>query len=110
MKINHTMTTLSEAMNHFREEYNYDFDVEGRNIIIRDKNKIFKADELTILQSLRFEGQSDPADMSVLYLIEADSGEKGMFIDAYGTYADQDGINADELVKAMKISDNHSKE
>ena len=36
----------------------------------------------------RFEGDSDPADNSILYVVETNDGTKGTLIDAYGPYAD----------------------
>lgn len=53
-----------------------------------DSGRTFKADELTIVEHYRFEGASDPDDMSVVYAIEVDSGPKGIIADAYGLYAD----------------------
>ena len=37
----------------------------------------------------RFEGQSDPADSAIMYVIETTDGLKGILIDAYGAYADE---------------------
>ena len=36
----------------------------------------------------RFEGVSDPDDMSILYAIETRSGVRGTLADAFGAYAD----------------------
>jgi hypothetical protein len=52
-----------------------------------DSGRTFKADELTIVEHYRFEGASDPDDMSVVYAIEVDGGPKGIIADAYGLYA-----------------------
>jgi hypothetical protein len=37
---------------------------------------------------MRFEGASDPADNTILYVIETNDGIKGTLVDAYGSYAD----------------------
>ena len=37
----------------------------------------------------RFEGESDPDDNAILYVIETTDGLKGTLIDAYGVYNDQ---------------------
>ena len=42
-----------------------------------DSGRTFKAEELTIVEHYRFEGASDPDDMSVVYAIESDDGLKG---------------------------------
>ncbi len=52
-----------------------------------DSGRTFKADELTIVEHYRFEGASDPDDMSVVYAIEVEGGLKGIIADAYGLYA-----------------------
>lgn len=49
--------------------------------------RTFKADELTIVEHYRFEGVSDPDDMSVVYAIESHDGLKGVVADAFGLYA-----------------------
>lgn len=36
----------------------------------------------------RFEGVSDPDDMSIVYAIEATGGRRGTLTDAFGVYAD----------------------
>ena len=55
-----------------------------------DSGRTFKADELTIVEHYRFEGASDPDDMSVVYAIEIDGGPKGIIADAFGLYANPD--------------------
>jgi hypothetical protein len=50
--------------------------------------KIYAPTDIRITNFYRFEGESDPADSSILYAIETTSGEKGTLTDAYGTYSD----------------------
>ena len=50
--------------------------------------RTFKADELTIRGYYRFEGVSDPDDMSIVYAIESRDGTRGTLVDAFGAYAD----------------------
>lgn len=47
----------------------------------------FRPDELAIVEHHRFEGESDPEDMSVVYAIESDDGVRGIVMDAFGAYA-----------------------
>jgi hypothetical protein len=49
--------------------------------------RTFQADELAIVEHHRFEGLSDPDDLSVCYGLEARDGTRGILVDAYGTYA-----------------------
>lgn len=55
------------------------------------KGKAYKANELKIIKVYRFEGESDPSDASVLYILEAnEDGLIGYSIDAYGMYSNHD--------------------
>jgi hypothetical protein len=53
-----------------------------------DSGRRFSAAELVIREYHRFEGVSDPDDMSIVYGIETRGGVRGTLVDAYGTYAD----------------------
>jgi hypothetical protein len=48
----------------------------------------FAPSDVTICADYRFEGESDPDDMSILYAIETRSGVRGTLTDAFGVYAD----------------------
>lgn len=52
-----------------------------------DSDKQYASNQLKIREHYRFEGPSNPGDMSVVYAIECEGGEKGTVIDAFGTYA-----------------------
>jgi len=65
--------------------------VDGRLTTIgNDSNKSYAPDEVTIVDFYRFEGESNPDDMSILYAIEANDGVRGTISSAYGTYGDAD--------------------
>jgi len=53
-----------------------------------DSGRRFRAVELVIREYHRFEGVSDPDDMSIVYGIEGQGGVRGTLVDAYGAYAD----------------------
>ncbi len=44
----------------------------------------YSADRLSIMSINRFEGASDPDDSEIIYLLSADDGTVGIFIDAFG--------------------------
>ena len=48
----------------------------------------FPPGQVAIAKYYRFEGVSDPDDMSILYAIETRSGVRGTLADAFGVYAD----------------------
>jgi hypothetical protein len=62
-------------------------------------DKTYKPDEVKIVNFYRFEGISDPNDMSILYVIETHDGLKGTLVDAYGTYSSTEVY---EFIKAVE--------
>jgi hypothetical protein len=48
----------------------------------------FEADQVVIRCVERFEGVSDPDDMSVVYALETSDGTLGTLTDAFGVYSD----------------------
>jgi len=73
-------------------------------------NKIYTPDELTIVKTYRFEGMSDPADNSVLYLVEDNEKNIGYILDAYGIYSDNDGPAFDDFLKKIPVADRDEQE
>jgi hypothetical protein len=55
-----------------------------------ETHEIYGPDEVKIINFYRFEGESDPSDNAILYVIETSRGEKGTLTDAYGVYTDQE--------------------
>jgi hypothetical protein len=64
------------------------FTVDGDMLRLSQSNRTFWPKELRIRDYFRFEGTSDPGDMSVIYALEAFDGTRGYLMDAFGTYAD----------------------
>ena len=84
------MTTLSQVLERMRQKK---MDTEFRwenGVFNAGRGKTYAADELKILKTFRFEGDSDPADSSILYIIEANDGLTGYSLDAYGVYSNHD--------------------
>ena len=82
------MKTLSQCMESLHKYgFNSDFHVEDKQLKTSGSDKHYNPDDVSIVNFYRFEGESDPADSSILYAIEANDGMKGMLADAFGTYA-----------------------
>ena len=64
-------------------------DVEENALKSLATEKRYINDQVKVREHYRFEGPSNPDDMSVLYAVECEGGEKGLVIDAYGTYSSQ---------------------
>jgi hypothetical protein len=88
MKTPHQMKTLSECMNSLLQEgYKENFMVKEAGLYAPESKKIYSPEEITIVSFYRFEGNSDPADNSILYAIETKDGVKGLLTDSYGSSA-----------------------
>ena len=82
-------STLSEAVAGLQARgFTANLEVAGDSLRDVDSGKTFSPQQLTIVEHHRFEGASDPDDMSVVYGIEASDGTRGVVVDAYGVYAD----------------------
>ena len=63
------------------------FTVAGDGLRITNTARVFGAEDLTIREFHRFEGVSDPDDMSIVYAIESRDGTRGTLVDAFGVYS-----------------------
>lgn len=85
------MTDLEKCLNKLEDEgYTDQYKVEGGKLIDLTNNKKYKAKDVKAVNFYRFEGISNPDDMSILYAIETSDGRKGTLIDAYGMYSDDE--------------------
>lgn len=67
------------------------------------KNEYFPQD-IFIVAEHRYEGMSNPSDMSILYIINTSEDEKGTFLMAYGPTADLDVSNFFKKIPKENIS------
>ena len=54
------------------------------------RGKVYQPEDLKIIKTFRFEGESNPDDSSVLFIIEANDGLIGYTIDTYGAGSSHD--------------------
>ena len=102
-RMNH-MQTLSQVLEKLRlQRHDNDFQIVDGQFTTTNGNKYTPAD-LTIIKTYRFEGESDPSDSSILYVIEAKDGLIGYSIDAYGVYSNHNN-DYDEFIRLIKVSD-----
>lgn len=68
--------------------YSQDFQITSDGLQAVQRNRYYKPGEIRVINFFRFEGESDPDDNAILYVIEATDGTKGTLVDSYGTYSD----------------------
>jgi len=84
------MRSLSQSLNAFIQKgYTENFKAtEEDTLQSLETSREYRSEDLKLVNFYRFEGISDPADNTILYLIETSDGAKGTLVDAYGAYAD----------------------
>jgi len=87
------MTSLTAVEKHLKDQgYTADFMVQDGRLATMDtlEQQTYGPEQTTIVDFFRFEGESNPDDMAILYALETSDGTKGSISSAYGTYANQD--------------------
>lgn len=84
------MNSLSMVMSKaVKNGYTEQFKVGSRGFHTAEEgSKTYAPEEISVINFYRFEGESDPGDNSILYVVETADGKKGTLVDAYGPYAD----------------------
>jgi hypothetical protein len=94
------LKTLSACLNKaLKDGYTTNFKVVEEGLQSLETEKLYQPDEVHIADFFRFEGDSNPSDNAILYLIETNDGTKGTLTDAYGMYAD---ANVDKFIKEVE--------
>lgn len=101
--MNNQFDTLSQATDDLRKRgYTQQFNLEPNRIYCPDLDRSFGPDDFAVDEYHRFEGMTNPGDMSVVYAITTSDNTKGTLIDAYGTYSDKASA---EMVKKMSLKE-----
>lgn len=83
------MRTLSGAIDALaRQGFTEHFTVAGDRLRALESGGVFGPQDIVIRDYERFEGVSDPDDMSIVYAIESlNGGTRGTLVDAFGVYS-----------------------
>jgi len=80
--------TLSETTSHLQQQgFSDRFKLEGDRLENLETGALYTPEDLKVVELHRFEGMTNPGDMSVLFAVETKDGRKGSIISSYGTYA-----------------------
>src|SRR3954453_17780728 len=81
--------------------YTAEFTLKPDYLYCHDKQIRLNADQFNIDELYRFEGNTAPADETIVYAVSAIDGSlKGTLVNAYGVYAD---TASEELVRKLNI-------
>ena len=85
----HNLKPMKEVMSDLAEQgFTHSFRIEKNRLVSNESKQSFAADEVSLVEHYRFEGESDPGDASILYALKTSTGEKGTVINTYGAGAD----------------------
>ncbi|MBW0162619.1 MAG: phosphoribosylpyrophosphate synthetase [Sediminibacterium sp. Gen4] len=94
---------LVDALADLKQQgYTTDFNLAFDQIKCSSTGICLLPSQFTIVAHHRFEGDTDPSNSSILYVIESlDHSMKGTLINAYGVYSD---ALSDEMIRKLSIS------
>ncbi|MDR2237453.1 MAG: hypothetical protein LBE92_15130 [Chryseobacterium sp.] len=101
------MTTLSQVMQKLAERgIHREFRMnENCEMKFENSETIYQPTDLIILKTYRFEGDSNPDDNAVLYVLRDNAGNRGMIIDSYGADSNYPGEKFDEFLRDIPIQE-----
>jgi hypothetical protein len=98
------MSSLWQVMETLRKRgYTLDFNMSPEGSMVSSDNHKYKPEDLYINKVYRFEGDSDPGDMSILYEMKTKSGKKGLLVDGYGAESSTSGPEFVEFMRHVSI-------
>lgn len=100
--------TLLDALNDLISRgYAEDFNVDEDMMQDREKDIKMAVDEFEIDEFYRFEGESNPSDMSILYAISSEKFNlKGTLVSAFGTYSSNQNAAIEAKLNHNQVNKN----
>jgi hypothetical protein len=87
-----------------KKGFEANFHMENEMLINSASKKAYRPEDVYIVAEHRYEGMSDPSDMSILYVIETNENEKGTFLAAYGPTADTESAEFFNNIPKTNVS------
>jgi len=85
--------SLHEAVHGLKERgFTSEFKLENGKLKELDSGRTYAKDEVLIVEFHRFEGQTNPSDMSIVFALNAAPDCRGIVVSSYGPYADQEMV------------------
>ena len=101
------MKSLANCLTHMvNDGYTEDFTVTEEGLRSVQHLNSYLPEEIQVVNFYRFEGESDPDDNAILYIIETVDGIKGTLVNSYGTYSDSrisNFMNNVEIIKKKTV-------
>jgi len=97
------LETLTAAVDRLeRAGFRESFRVREDKLFSLDRQRLYDPEELIVREIVRFEGESDPGDSTVLFALRSRDGSmRGTFVAGYGTAADPESATVVSRLKAV---------
>ena|ERR1700733_360510 len=107
-----TYDNLVEATNDLMKRgYTANLSLEGDTIDDKDQDIRMAPEDFEIDEFYRFEGPSNPSDMSIVYAVRSEKYKlKGVLVNAYGTYANNSSSAIEAKLSHHQVSDHLHRE
>ena len=81
----------------------HDFRYESGKLIDTKTKTAYGPEDIEYIKDHRYEGMSNPSDLSILYAMEMNDATKGTFLMAYGPNADVETANFFKAIPEEKF-------
>lgn len=72
-----------------KEGFTTQFKATEAGLLSLATDKVYQPDQIKVENFYRFEGESNPDDMAIVYVIVTSEGEKGTITDSFNSYGDE---------------------
>ncbi len=97
------METLVSVLDYIKGKgWDNQFKLDQHSLVSENNQQHYNPQELEIIKTYRFEGESDPADSTIVYIIKDKKSDfTGYIIDVYG--AATDSAETEEFIKQIPV-------
>ena len=100
MKFNQYETLIQAKRQLKSKGFKKDFNIAGNTMVCKQTEKKYSPNEMRIIEFHRFDEINNPADMSILFAVVCNDGEKGLITSSYGPQID---IKLSSFLDKVKI-------
>jgi len=95
------MDTISTVLDHLKLKGQDNEFAINKHGMVTLRGKVYLRNEMKIIKTYRFEGESDPAEEAIIYIIKTYDGNMGYSLDAYGIYTNHANDEFADLIRGM---------
>lgn len=86
-----------------RKNFNHNFRLTEKNEMqCLENGRVYTTEDMRIVQFFRFEGKSNPSDISIVFAVVCHDETKGIITSSYGPYADMKLLSFLDEVKIVQ--------